>query len=453
MLTKARLLSLVAGLSMSTLAVAQGSTITSAGIALNRNDISAAKESIDNATAQIAENGMSGLSEKETQKYYHYRAQVYIALVNAQTANGGVANYGDVNTALSSYISLLDYNISVDDDRYEEEALQALPVLFNNYADVAAGLSQTDKSAAYDMYDQLVEWRAREEFEKTDTLSVYYQAILGYQMQADANLDSLKRSEALSNAIDNYGSLIEMGYQGRAWTGIFGGNRVNFPNKETLDYYIEQGQASDPELSPSIEPDLWVQYIDLLRRAGREEEFNDALAEGRQRFPANQSIFLTGLQRYLDEQNFDGALELMAEGLERDPNDVLLLYNTGYVLHVHKNDAAQGLEYYTRTIEADSTHEDALYMAGLVHVEMSNDKTSEMNDLPSSASQREYNALKDQRDELLEQALAYFLKAEAVNPEASSTAQSLAEVYYKLGNGDKALEYNERASQLKAQGK
>lgn len=453
MLTKARLFSVMAGLAIGSVAVAQGSQITSAGIAINREDFASAKEHIDEATSQIEASGMEDLSEKETQKYYFYQGQIYSEFVNQALQAQQTPELANVTTSINSYLSLLDYNYSVDDDRYEEEVLEALPYLFTNYSDVAAGVSQSDKKAAFEMYGQLAEWRARQEFEKTDSLSIYYQAILGYQLQNDANLDSAKRAEYRDQAISKYASLIEMGYAGRAWTAIYGGNRVTFPNKETVDYYVEQGNASEPELSPSVEPDLWVQYIDLLAKAGRDEEFNTALQEARAKYPENQSIFLTVLQKYFNEENYDGAVELMAEGLENEPNNTLFLYNTGYVYHVHKNDPATGLEYYKRTIAVDSTHEDALYMAGLVHVELSNDKSQEMNDLPSSASQSQYDALKVERDELLQQALSYFERAEAVNPEASSTAQSLAEVHYKLGNGDKAVMYNEKAAALKAQGK
>lgn len=428
MYSKARLFALVGFIGLSVTSFAQRPEVTSAAIAVDRNDLDAAKQHIDEAKAIVDEKGPSAVSESTLQKYYYRRSEIYYKLYAASK------DLTSLNEALENATALLAYNKAVDDDDYTEEIMELLPTMFVDLSNTAAAFSgdPAKLADAYNLYNDMYKFKATEGIGEVDTTSLYYMALLASQM----------KDTALT--IQHYKQLLEMGYHGRQWTAMYEGNRVPVENKEVLDAYLERGVVSDPELSPSINEELWIQTIFWLNIADRKEEFNEYLAKAMALYPDNSDLVIFQLQDYLDSEDYDGALANLDKLRQADPGEALYLYNMGFIYHVYKEDRDKGLEFYNMAIEADSTHKDALYQAGLVYVEYSNVKADAMNDVPSN-KQREYDALKKEKEDLLKKALEYFLLAEAQDPEDKTTLQSLAKVYYQLGNAEKALEYNEKA--------
>lgn len=428
MYSKARLLALVGFIGLSATSFAQRPEVTSAAIAVDRGDLAAAQQHIDEAKAIVDEKGPSAVSESTLQKYYYRRSEIYYKMYAASK------DITSLNEAIENATALLAYNKAVDDDDYTDDIMELLPTMFSDMSQTAAVYSQDEatRADAYNIYNDLYNFKKTDGVGQIDTTSLYYMTLLASQMKDTAR------------TIEHYKQLLEMGYKGRQWTAMYEGQRTPIESKEMLDIYLEREIVSDPELSPSINEELWIQAIYWMNISGRKAEFNEYLAKAMELYPDNSDLVIFQLQDYLDSEDYDGALANLETLRQADPGNALYLYNMGFIHHVYKEDRDKGLEFYDLAIQADSTHKDALYQAGLVYVEYSNVKADAMNDVPSN-KQREYDALKKEKEDLLKKALEYFLLAEAQDPEDKTTLQSLAKVYYQLGNAEKALEYNEKS--------
>lgn len=434
---KARTIALTAFLGLTFSAFAQGPEVTSAAIAVDRNDLESAKQHIDEAKTIVDEKGVQAVSERNLQKYYWRRGQIYYRLFNQSKQNQAI-DISLLDESISNLTALIDYNKSVREDDYEDDARPLLQTAIGDIVGLAGSYAQSEstRGQAYELFAKVYDLKSKPALgSEVDTATLYNMATLAAQM-GDTN-----------TVIEHYKTLIDLGYKGRTWSAMYQGNRVGIPDKATLDQYLEQGLVTEPELSEAIDEALYVQTILWLNVAGQKEDFNKYLTEARAKFPENGDLVLFQLQDYLDNKDYDGALANLNQLLEEEPANALYLYNKGYILHVYKEDGQQGLEFYKKAYEPDSNYIDAVYQAGVVYVEMSNAKVEEINDLPTNASNAAYNKLVDEKKALLEEALKYLLIAEGIDANDTATITSLSEVYYKLGNAEKALEYRKKSQQ------
>lgn len=444
----------IAALAMGVVAFAQERPlITSAKLSYDKAQVHLATQQMEEASAKLQEavnyiNEAKGiiegkaeddLRESTMQKYYLYRGDIYSSMSSAGQVEGWTMDSASVasvesyiNEALGAYKDLVAYEIKIDDDDYTEQVQGEISKLVQQLSMVAeAWLFDVKSNAnAYETYERVYELRAEAPINQVDTATLYNLARLATSM------------DQTETALGHYQSLMDYGYKGITWTALYEGNRVTFPDKSTLDYYIEQGMASEPQRSESRESDLWVNALWIIRGTGDTARFETMLTNARAKFPQNDDILKLQLQNFLDAKDYDGALASLQSAVESDPGNALYLYNIGFIYHQEKGDVEQGLVWYQKAIDADSTYADALYMAGLAHIDKSNTILEEMGKLGRN-EQRKYDSLDKDKDALLQKALEYFLKADAVLPNDRATIQALSEVYYKLGNAEKALEYRD----------
>lgn len=82
---------------------------------------------------------------------------------------------------------------------------------------------------------------------------------------------------------------------------------------------------------------------------------------------------------YQENDQPEKALHTYAEMLKINPKNKLALYNSGYVNLVYLSKYKMGYEFFTKTIEADSTYSDAYYNRGYC-AELSGDYANARND-------------------------------------------------------------------------
>jgi tetratricopeptide (TPR) repeat protein len=124
--------------------------------------------------------------------------------------------------------------------------------------------------------------------------------------------------------------------------------------------------------------------------------------------------------------------KLIAEALEKNPNDVDLIFNLGVVNATAKNNA-EAEKFYNKVIELDPKYINAYI--NMAAMKLDNEKIiiDEMNKLGTSADDmKRYNALKKKREELFKSTIPYLEKAVALDPANVDVSKTLLNVYSAL---------------------
>jgi hypothetical protein len=402
---------------------AQAPSVSSAKIAMDRGDLTEAKKYIDEASGIINEQPVETRNAKLMPKYYAYRGQVYYKLFKDEALT--TPEYLD--EASQSFADCIAFEASTGKKRYSKEAEEMLPYVAADYITMAEdnNFNKGNKEAAIKAYESA--YKLRQTLGTLDTLTLSY---IGYLSQ---DVKDFTRAEEV------YKSLIDMNFKNILWTGILleDGQRYPFPDKKTLDFYIQTERAAEPQRSESIAHEFYIQLLWVYNETKQTEQYDAFLKTARAAFPNNDNLLKMELQSFLDKEDFDGALANLEEALVSDPKNALYLYNAGFIYHQKKKDLVKGREYYSAAMEADPGYLDAVYMLGLMHIDASNVVVEKMNDLPRNAK-KEYDKLNAEKDVELANALVYFEKAYGINAKDDATLQALREVYYKLGKYDDA---------------
>lgn len=438
MYSKARLFTLGAVIGLSISALAQRPQVTSAAIAIDRGDVMEAKGHIDDAKVIVDDKGVNAVSESTLQKYYYRRGQIYTTLAN----NEPTEEY--INEAIENLTALIAYEKAIDDDDYTERSERFLQSMLVALNDVGFDYYESqDYQGAYNTFSRLYNLRKELTEPVVDTASLYTMMSMAQQFDKSA-------------AVTHIRELLDLGYTGVHWQAEWKANEeadwalIDMPDERTMNRLIEAGQARNPRRSENIRPQLYVTLVLLLQELEREEEMQAVMAEAAEIYPDNSDIKLIGLQSMLNNEDYAGALTVIEELLANSPNDPVYLYNAGFINQEYMDNYEAAAEYYDRTIAADSTYFDAMYMAGVLRVDLGNQKGEEYNAKPMSTPQRELDALLEAKKDYFRQSLEYFLMAEELKPNDAGLARTLFEVYYQIGDSATALEYKRKAERLEA---
>ena len=402
---------------------AQAPSISSAKIAMDRGDLPEAKKYIDEATEIIQAQPAAEQNPKLMPKYYAYLGQVYYKLYQDEA----LTQPSYLDRAAKSFSDCIAYEAASKKQRYSKEVKEMLPYIGQDFIALAEDLNFNiqDKAGAVKAYESA--FNIRKELGILDTLTLSY---IGFLSQ------DLKDFEKAENV---YKELIRLEFKNIMWTGILveDGQRYPFPDKKTLDLYIQTERANEPQRSESTEHEFYQQLLWVYSETDNQEAYDALMIEARSKFPNNDQLLKMELQSFLDKEDYDGALANLEQALITDPKNALYLYNAGFIYHQKKNNVEKGREYYEAAMAADSSYLDAVYMMGLLHIEASNVVVEKMNDLPRNAK-KEYDKLNALKDSELAKALVFFEKAYGINSKDEATLQALAEVYYKLEKFDDA---------------
>jgi tetratricopeptide (TPR) repeat protein len=391
-----------------------GPKISSAKIALNAGDLVEAKRYIDEAKASVDALPPEARNPKLMPKYLLYRGDVYYALFNDPSSK----NIDILNEATAAYADLLAYEKALGKIKLAKASEEKLPLLAQAYVGLAEDFNF--KPAAVSAYEKAIATRAV--VGQLDTTNMSYVAYLAMETGDKAKAEQL------------FKKLVELEYKGIQWTALLAedGKRYPFPDKATLDMYIQMEKASEPQRTESILVDFYIRLLFMYIEDKRPADFDALVKLARAKFPMNDDLLKLELQAYLDREDFNGAISKLEEALAKEPNNPLYLYNAGFLYHQKLKNTPKGIQYYERAIAADEKYVDAIYMLGLVYIDESNVFVEKINGLPRNATQKQYDELNKKKDDELKKALSYFERSYAIQPKDSATLEALREVYYKL---------------------
>jgi len=169
----------------------------------------------------------------------------------------------------------------------------------------------------------------------------------------------------------------------------------------------------------------------------------DALQEGFEKYPNDNSILTSMIQLYLDMEQTEEAMTYLDMAIEQDPNNATFHFAQG-TLHEKVENKEKAIEAYEKAIEIDPDMFNANYNLGALYYNEGVEQIEYANNIPTSENER-YQEELAKADKWFKLALPYMEKCHEIQPDDNMTMESLKNLYYRLKMMDK---YNEMLEKL-----
>lgn len=192
----------------------------------------------------------------------------------------------------------------------------------------------------------------------------------------------------------------------------------------------------------------------------------NTIKDGQTLFPDNESLMIAEINYYLKKDQLSILLEKLEAAAEKKPENVSILSSLGHVYDrmqrveaekgnftLSKNYFDQSMAYFTRALDIDGMYAPALYNIGALYYNNAAVVTQELQSLEADQSAtgiRAFSAKKSEMASLLDKALPYFQRAEAVNPNDLATLDALKEIYTRKNDDAMVNEFSGRLEKVQA---
>jgi tetratricopeptide (TPR) repeat protein len=397
-------------------AIAQKREIRDAGKAIEKGSYAEAKTFLTQAEASLSEANSSYQSD-----FYLYKGQAYLG-------TGENTPVADLITAAEAFKKAQELG--------SDEAADGLASITNSLVQSAIKDQNEEK------YDKAAEkLYAGYQLNKKDTLYLYFAAS-----------NSINAGD-YDTALKYYEELKDMGY-----TGIE--TQYVAVNKETgeeevmakvqRDLMVKSGEYLNPEdrIIPSkageIAKNIALIYIDQ----GKNEKAIAAMDAAKLANPDDISLLQSEADMYYKLGDKEKYKELMEAIVDRDPNNPTIYYNLG-VTSYEIGDIEAAVKYYNKALELNPKMTEARLNIAAAILSGESAIVEQMNSLGlSKADTKKYDELAEERKGLYREALPYLEKVMEDNPENAEAIRTTMNIYYQLGEAEKAAALQEKIDQM-----
>lgn len=188
------------------------------------------------------------------------------------------------------------------------------------------------------------------------------------------------------------------------------------------------------------------------------------LEEGRQKYPAETGLLFSEINYYLRNNKLDVLIDKLKLAIEAEPFNISVYATLGNVYdQLMQQERASGnidksseyfnnaFDYYNQALNIDPNNFDVNYSLGALYYNKAASLIGELNKLTDDYSKegtKKFKALQKEMDELFDQGLPYFKKAESINPKDINTLVALREIYARKGELNISNEFKERIEAL-----
>ncbi len=190
------------------------------------------------------------------------------------------------------------------------------------------------------------------------------------------------------------------------------------------------------------------------------------LEEGRKMFPDDVSLLFAEINHFLRIGKLDELIDKLKAAIEKEPENVSLYSTLGNVYdNLYQTALKEGneeeadknfesaMKYYKQATEQDPDYVDAIYSIGALYYNKAAVMTQDLNKYADDYSKeglKKYEALKEKIFAEFDNALPYFQKAEAINPNDMNTLIALKEIYARKDDLKVSNEFKNRIDRLQA---
>ncbi|MDR3271900.1 MAG: hypothetical protein LBT29_00245 [Flavobacteriaceae bacterium] len=339
----------------------------------------------------------------------------------------------------------------------KDEAAKLQAQGFSGLKETTSGTTYSQKSAAtLDAKRQEVAKKAADEYVSKQFASAGNDFLEAYYLfkAAGGNDDIYKYYAAVSynndeqndKALELYKELINDGYTGvniKYTAKDKDGQEVNMDATQYQLFQKANAGYTDfkQETTPSVEPDLYHYAVQILIN---DKKYDDALnltQKGLAKLPNDQALNDVLGDLYYQTGQTDKFAEKLQEQLQKDPNDYKVLYNLGFLYSKDPATTNKAKEYYEKAIQAKPDYTDAYLNLAILLMQPDKELVNQMKNLgTSTADNKKYDALFEQRKQVLGSALPYLEKAYRIDSSNIAVIGALRDVYRVLGNRAKMQE-------------
>lgn len=166
----------------------------------------------------------------------------------------------------------------------------------------------------------------------------------------------------------------------------------------------------------------------IYQNENNPEKALEIVQKGRQKFPSDPKLMNEEINLYVSLKRLDDAQKKMEEAIEKDPKNVILLYNLG-TIYDKKGEDTKAIEFYNKAVTLEPNNYEANFNIGAFYF----NKGVKLNDYINKMSIKDYNLnakkKEAERDDLLRKGLTYFEKCKSINPDDSNLKGPLADSY------------------------
>jgi tetratricopeptide (TPR) repeat protein len=421
-----KLMTFVLLLTVASMSFAQKSELKAIEKALKNSNFGDAKSAVSAAEALIG-----NMDDKSKAKFYFLKAKALYA--------GGKGSDENIDEAIKSIAELKGLESKMGKLKYTQDAnVMSTEMLTSFLTKANDAFNKKNYKVAASRFDKIYKMSVK------DTLYLYYAA------------SSAVSANDYETALPYYLQLKNLGYTGIALnyyaTNIDSGVEEIFGNKDTRDFSVKAKSHINPrdEKTESKTAEIVKNIALIYVSEGENEKALGAMADARGENPDDLGLLLSEANVHLKMGNKDKFKSLMEEAVAKDPNNAELLYNLG-VLAAEGGNNEESTKYYQRAISIDPTYVDAYNNLAVAILGGEAGIVEEMNGLGTSAADnKKYQALKDKRSQLYNDAIPYLEKSLDLKKTNVDAARTLMNIYSALGETEKFKVMKAKVEEMEA---
>nr|WP_315215941.1 tetratricopeptide repeat protein [uncultured Flavobacterium sp.] len=399
-----------------------------------KDQIKAAEKALKGGNSQEALTILQGAESLSATAPDAEKAQFFFVKGNAllDLANKNVEAGKNLSLAAKAYQDLIATEKVSGKMKYSTQAATSITEIKYKLINSAIADSKADKNSdsAIKLYDAYL-------LDKKDTINLYYAA------------STYINAKDYDMAYKLYDELKILNYSGKG-TSYLAVNKLTgeedfYATAQERDKFVKLGTHEKPrtEVIPSKKGEIYKNMALILVQNGKTEQAKKAISDARIADPADTSLILTEANLYLETKDFDTYKKLIAEVLEKSPNDPDLVFNLGVLSYNAKNNV-DAEKYYLRAIQIKPDYVNAYLNLAILKLDADKKLFDEIQKLGNSEKDnKRYEVLKRQREVVFKDALPFLEKATELDSANKEVKSTLLSVY-------RALEMTEKAKALKA---
>ncbi|HEY0092035.1 MAG TPA: hypothetical protein VGB43_06050, partial [Flavobacterium sp.] len=250
---------------------------------------------------------------------------------NSQALIAKTFNLKNVNLLGEAYNAVIEFEKKSGKPIYTkdiQETVASMSPMFLNYA-VALANQKNYKDASRVLYNMYF-------MDKSKPDNLFYAA------------DYARAGQDFDQALKYYTELKNINYSGEGTEYIAKSLATDkdetFPNKAERDKLVALKTHSNPreQKIPSKRGEIYKNIALILVEKGRVEEAKSAFADAKKANPDDTSLLLSEADMYLSLKDTETYKKLISQLLEKNPNDVDMVYNLGVIsMQADKNAEAE----------------------------------------------------------------------------------------------------------------
>lgn len=345
--------------------------------------------------------------------YYFFKTKNLINL-----AKSGVDFNENRTKAIESINQLIKFENETKSKKYTTEVIALKNSLLAELVDEAIVSNRNkDYKKSSRLFEQAYNLNA------TDTIYLYYAA-------SDA-----VNAKDFDYAESKFKDLIKLKYNGESQTFVatsqVSGKVESFGfDRKARDLAVKSGTHTKPEtiLNKSAKAVIYNNLTHILLNKQNYSEAENYALTAYDLDKDNVNSLMNVLLLYYNTNRLDKFEEYSKKGLERFPQNEVLLYNLA-VISIKNNQNQQAKDYLNKILLLNKNHFDALRELGNLELQKDADITNKINALPNTtASNKTRNELMLQKKQVYTNALDYYEKAKAINSKDESLNELITQI-------------------------